>query len=92
MTDEQENEEYEAKVDKGLTRFEDYRYKYLSTIVTVTVVLTYSALIIGNAYGFTEARVGGGTWSTYSFAFLTVVAYSVGVDVLKQVAEYRKNR
>lgn len=73
-----------------LTRYEEYRYKYLSTIVTLTVVWAYSAVIVGRSFGLTKP-LPGGTWATFTTAFFVAVAYSVGIDVFKQVSEIRAN-
>jgi hypothetical protein len=74
--------------DDSVTRSDEYRWKYLSTVVTVLVVGSYCILVLGDAYGVTEA-ITGGTWATYSLAFLAVVAYSVGVDTVREAQRMR---
>jgi hypothetical protein len=87
--DESEAEEPEEVHDGGGTLTEKYRWKYLSSVVTVTVVFGYTALIAAQATGFSEP-VSGGTWATYSAAFLATVAYAVGTDTLREVQRVRK--
>jgi len=90
--DESEPEQPEEVQDGGKaggTLTEKYRWKYLSSVVTVTVVFGYTALIAAQATGFSEP-VSGGTWATYSAAFLATVAYAVGTDTLREVQRVRK--
>jgi len=70
------------------TTSERYRWRYLSTIVTVVVVIGYTGMVLLQATGYAEPTTGG-TWATYSVAFLSVVAYSVGVDTLNEVRKQR---
>jgi len=72
------------------TKSNEYRWKYLSTIVTIFIVVGYTSILVGEAYGITEP-VSGGTWTVFSGCFITVVAYSVGVDTMKKVKEIRKS-
>ena len=78
----------EAEDDDVGTTDESYRWRYLSTIVVSTVVVGYTALVLGQAYGLTRP-VTGGTWATYSLAFLAAVIYSLGKDIVKDARELR---
>jgi len=73
------------------TTDESYRWRFLSTIVTCVVTVGYTALVVGQGYGLVNG-VTGGTWTVYSIAFLTVVAYSVGTDTLREVEKVREKK
>lgn len=85
----EEAEDPEEVTDGAGTTTAAYRNKYLSTVVTILVILAYSALVLGEAFGATAGTVDGGTWATFSLAFVAVIAYSVGVDTLKAAADVR---
>lgn len=85
----EEEPDPEDVTEGGGTTTATYRFKYLSTVVTVLVTLAYSGLVIGQAFGYTASTVDGGTWATFSLAFVAVIAYSVGVDTLKEAAKAR---
>lgn len=87
-TEAEEPEEVQEGGTTGGTLTEKYRWKYLSSVVTVTVVFGYTALIAAQATGVSEP-VAGGTWATYSVAFLATVAYAVGTDTLREVQRVR---
>jgi len=74
--------------DDSVVRSEDYRWRYLSTVISVVVASSYSALVLGQAYGLTSP-VTGGTWATYSVAFLAVIIYSVGIDAVREARRIR---
>lgn len=76
-------------IENGGTTETAYRWKFLSSLVTGYVVIVYSLLALGHAFGLTQEPLTGGTWATLSLAFLTVLAYSVGVDTLKAAIEAR---
>jgi hypothetical protein len=78
----------ETDENEAGTTDESYRWKYLSTLVTVVVTVGYTLLLLAQAYGVL-GNVPGGTWATYSLAFLAVVAYSVGVDTLREAKKAR---
>lgn len=74
----------------GEVRTTAYRWDYLSTVVCLVVVITYSALLLGSRFGLTTSPVDPGTWAAYTLAFMAAVAYGVGVDALKAAQEARK--
>jgi len=88
MADGEPENDAEEVDEASVTASASYRHKYLSTVVTWSVVLSYSALILGSAFGVT-ATTNPGTWATYSLAFIACIAYSVGVDTLKAAADAR---
>ena len=83
-----EEQSQDDSEDEAGTTDEGYRWKYLSTVVTIVVTLGYVALTLTQALGI-AGEVTGGTWATFSLAFLAVVAYSVGVDTLREAKKAR---
>jgi len=89
MTTDTTTEDADESAPDGGTTTSKYRWRYLSTVISVTITLGYLALVIGTAAG-RLASPNGGTWATFSLAFLAVVAYSVGVDTLQAAMEARR--
>lgn len=86
-TDEEVSDKVEDDASSGGTLDEDYRWKGLSTVVTLVTVVGYVTLVLGHAFGHTETELTGGTWATFTLAFLAVVAYSIGPSMVKQAAK-----
>lgn len=88
MSDETDVDET-AEEDQSVISSAQYRYKHLSTVVTMSVVVAYLLLVLGQAFGYTAGPTEPGTWATFSLAFIGAIAYSVGVDTLKEAAALR---
>lgn len=82
------NDEDEVEDDDVGTTSEAYRWKYLSTYVTIVTTTGYLGLAYLDALGYVS-NVSGGMWTTLTAAFLTCVAYSVGTDTLRAVQKAR---
>lgn len=77
------------EVTNGGTTDEDYRSKYLSTAVAMWIIASYTVLVLGRAFGVTTTPLNGGTWATYTLAFLAVMAYTFGPSMVEQAAKAR---
>jgi len=92
MPDPDSEETTEDAEDQSVVRSASFRFKWLSTIVTPIITLAYTALVLGQKFGVTQQPVDPGAWATFSLAFISVLAYSVGVDTLKAAAEVRSKK
>lgn len=86
-TDDEVADAVEDETTSGGTLDEDYRWKYLSTCVTLVTVTGYIVLVLGRAFGYTQSQLTGGTWATFTMAFLAVIAYSIGPSMVEQAAK-----
>jgi len=77
----------EPETTNGGVVSERYRWKYLSTTVTLFVVGAYSGLAVADAAGATTGFLDPGTWATFSVAFAAAIAYSLGIDTLRDAAD-----
>lgn len=91
MPDEEDPDDPGEVTSNGGTTTSSYRYKYLSTIVTILVTTAYLVFVLSQklapAAGVETGTLPGGTWATFNIAFLGVLAYSVGVDTIRAAAE-----
>lgn len=81
----------DSSLDNGGTSSQDYRWKWLSTVLAVPLGLSYPALVVSGAATTTVAlgAVPQAWWLAYTTGWLVVLAYTYGGDTLSRVADAR---
>jgi hypothetical protein len=74
--------------DDAGTTTEDYRWRWLSTAVVLSIVGSQTSVFVGTAYGVTEP-ITGGTWMVHNVAYLAAVAYALGPDIVREAQRMR---
>lgn len=65
------------------------RVKYLSSAVTLVVVLAYTGIWVLQTTGYATGTPDTGMWGLFSLAFIACIAYAVGVETIRSVYEIR---
>lgn len=87
MSGEDDDVPEEIPDDDAGTTTTRYRWKGLSTVVALFLVVQFPAfLVVSAVYGFSP---DGTVVGTLAFAWLVGIGYSVGTDILRDVQEIR---
>ena len=73
----------------GGTHTPRYRWKYLSSAVSLGLALGYPIALAGG--WLRPDALGGGTWSAVTTGWLMAVVYAVGTETYREVREARSD-
>lgn len=83
-----EGDEDAADESGATTTSPRYRWKGLSTLVSLFLVVFYPAFLVVQNAGYLSAP-DGTVMGVLTFSWLVAIAYAVGTDIMKDVQEIR---
>lgn len=80
-----------TKVDESGATDADYRWEWLSTVVTITTIVSYTGIVVYNAfYQNIEITIPQSWFLVYSLGYVSALIYALGPETVKFAKSLRK--